>query len=80
MVTLFRYAKCGRTRTYSLRQVSDHSSELWVVPAGRPPRKLLVLQRDDDLAPVLKALRSELRAGGWSELPGDEWPLEAFNL
>ena len=76
MVTLFRYAKAGKIRTYSLRHVSEHNIELWVLPASRPPRKLLLLQREDDVEPVLKSLRLELRAGGWSEMPGDDCRLE----
>ena len=72
MLTLFRYMKAGRSRTYSLRRISDHNSELWVtaesVGRGSRQRKLMAFEREEDVEPVLTDVQRELRIGGWSEL------------
>ena len=68
---LFRYRKGQRTRTYGLKSLDEHRSELWVVACGpaanaSAARRLATLRDDDDLPAFLEDIQLELRRGHWA--------------
>jgi hypothetical protein len=63
---IFRYRKAGRLRVYNLTEIED-GLELWVVVAGKPPRKLAMFTSADEAA-VLQGVEQELRDGGWTHI------------
>jgi hypothetical protein len=69
---IFRYGKDGRTRSYSLKPLSNTASELWVESAdsrgGRKRRRLVTFDDDLQVEAFLEEIRKELEVGGWSEL------------
>ena len=69
---LFRYAKAQRTRTYGLKALDGHRSELWVVSTERGraerSRRLVMFDDDADVEPFVRDVEQQLRRGGWSSV------------
>ena len=69
---MLRYTKAAKARVYTLRELGEAGTELWVAVEERgkvtSSRKLVTFDNPEDVAPFLEDVERQLREGGWQRI------------